>query len=150
MPPSSQQQLACAETAAVARAPAAPLRFGFPRAYLVRRLQQKMMEQLYLGAGACTIGRRGDDGGFVALDGNGDDDHEGPGFTLRLRHAAGGHQVFDHDIDLDVGILLGRYLLTARGRRFEIAFMPAMDDAQLTGAVRWIVRDLDRALPGRR
>lgn len=145
MPPSSQQHFARADVAAPA--PAAPLRFGFPRAYLVRRLRLKMMEQLCLGAEACVIGRRGDDGNFLAL--TDDDEHDGPGFTLRLRHAVGDHRVFDHDIDIEVGILFGRYLLTVRGHRVEIAFLPAMDEAPLTTAVRWIVRGLDRPAPNR-
>lgn len=117
-----------------------PLKFGFPRIYMAQVLQQKIIEQLYLGSEACVIGRRDDHGRFIALEQ--DDDFDGPAFTLRLSCAVAGHQVFDHDIDIVVGILFGRYLLDVRGHRFDIPVLPSLDSALLTTAVRRIIRDL--------
>ncbi|WP_432239401.1 hypothetical protein [Herbaspirillum robiniae] len=146
MPPSSQQQHALAPDArhAPTVTPASQrLRFGFPRDYLVKMLQQKIVEQLYIGGEACIIGCRDDAGAFRALEEG--DDFDGPDFSLRLRHTVGSHQVFDHEIDLDVGLLLGSYVLTVRGHRFDIGFMPTLDEAMLTTAARWIIRNLDTA-----
>ncbi|KAF1047996.1 MAG: hypothetical protein GAK35_00416 [Herbaspirillum frisingense] len=119
------------------------LSFGFPRAYLARMLQRKLVEQLYLGDGACIAGWRDERGVFRPLED--DAGFDGPDFTLRLTHAAGGYQVFDHDIDIEVGILLGNYTLAVHGHRFGIGFLPTLDEAQLTAAARRILRDLDTA-----
>lgn len=116
------------------------LRFGFPRVYLAQVLQRKITEQLCIGKDACFIGRCDEAGRFHTLEQ--DDDFDGPHFTLRLTYAIAGHQVFDHDIDIVVGILFGRYLLDVRGHRFDIPVLPSLDSALLTTAVRRIIRDL--------
>ncbi|WP_209605719.1 hypothetical protein [Herbaspirillum sp. LeCh32-8] len=118
-----------------------PLKFGFPRIYMAQVLQQKIVEQLYLGSEACVIGRHDAHGRFIAL--APDDDFDGPAFTLRLSCAVAGHQVFDHDIDIVVGILFGRYLLETGGHRFDIPVLPTLDGSALTSAARRIVRALD-------
>ncbi|TQK13273.1 hypothetical protein FB599_0689 [Herbaspirillum sp. SJZ130] len=119
------------------------LRFGFPRVYLVKMLQRKIAEQLYIGSEACAIGMRDEDGRFLTLaDG---DEFDGPDFTLRLIYAIGSQRVFDHGIDVSIGILLGCYVLTVRDQRFNIGFIPTLDEAMLTTAVRWIIRNLDTA-----
>lgn len=136
VPPSSMQQEALAQAAL------AQPRFGFPRAPLVRRLQRAIMEQLHLGEQACVLGHRDAHGGFMAL--AGDDDFDGPRYTLRLRQ-----RLWEHDVDFDVGILFGHYLLTVDDHRFDIAFLPALDEALLATAARWIARNLERPFAAR-
>lgn len=127
----------------IGRREARRLRFGFPRAYVARMLQREIAGQLRIDSEACRIGLRDENGCFRALED--DDDFDGPDFTLRLTQAIGAHPVFNHDIDVDIGVLLGRYTLAVRGQRFDIAFLPVLDEAMLGAAVRWIIRNLDTA-----
>ncbi len=88
-------------------------------------------------------GYRDADGSFVALDAA--DEFDGPHFVLRLTYAIGDHQVFDHLVDLRLSILMGEYQLHVGGHAFDIPFLPSLNQARLTAAARWIIRNIDKA-----
>ncbi|MFL9927320.1 hypothetical protein PQR62_23810 [Herbaspirillum lusitanum] len=119
------------------------INFGLPRKGLPLALRDKIIEQLYIGSDACRVGYLDRYGHFAELDS--DADFDGPDFALYLDYAISGRQLFKHVVKLKVGILFGHFTLNVYGQKFELRFLPSMDESQLTLVARWIIRNIEKA-----
>lgn len=113
--------------------------FGLPRSFIVQALRRELIRISGLADDCCTAMRAGEAGNFLALDGQAD--YNAPDFALRLSFPDAHGRRVQRLVEFEVGILMQQYRVRLGARSFNIAFLPALDQAALAAAARAVMQE---------